>query len=70
MLVLVQGLSVDGWDVSAARVPVGKTRDVGSEGSVRETSFAVRGLGSMAETVSRSTGAALADGSLDFLHPE
>ena len=38
---LRQGLGVDRGDVAAARVPVGKAADVGSEGTMRETSVAI-----------------------------
>lgn len=70
-LVLVHVLSVERGNVGATRVAVSEARDVGGEGSMRETSIAVGGLGGMAETRAVGTGwRSLASSSIKLLHPK
>lgn len=70
-LVLVHVLGVKRGNVGATRVAVSEARDVGGEGSMREASIAVGGLGGMAETRAIGTGwRSLASISIKLLHPE
>lgn len=66
-------LRVDGGNVSTARVSVGKPRDVGSEGTMREASVAVGGLGRVTKaTLDVAVIVAVRPllGTRDILHPE
>lgn len=49
MDLVVYTLGVDGGDIPTARVPVGKARDVGSKGAMREAGLSGRGLRGVAE---------------------
>lgn len=69
-LVLAHVLGVERRNIASARVSVGKSRDVGSEGTVREASVAVGRLRGMALEAVRGVGtvAALTNRPVEVLH--